>query len=145
MAKPVYDKPLNMAGWRDAAGKSTDQDRNLSGDQFGGSKPEAPDDFQLPPDREAYYAGQSAGEAHREALAKLKGSAAKNNYTKGLREGLVQNDPPKRGDIDHPLKRDQPKPPRAPRQPRQVDPVRQAQRTAKRIGSLSRMAKGRRR
>ncbi|MGA2835503.1 MAG: hypothetical protein ABSF84_02790 [Acidimicrobiales bacterium] len=69
----------------------------------------APDDepFDLPPDRDAYYKGR----AHAESIedeTKGMSAAEKRQHTKGLREGL-RGTRPKRGDLDNPVKGDEPK------------------------------------
>ena len=107
-----------------------------------------PTDFDLPPEQSAYYQGQAEGAEHREKLKSIKGTAARNNYIKGIREGLTQDDRPKRGDIDNPLKKDQPKESRQPRRGRQPRPgaeIRHAQANMRKFSSLARTARGRRR
>lgn len=101
---------------------------------------EPTDDFSLPPEQEAYYKGQREGMEHRDKLKELKGTAAKNQYVRGIREGLKQDDKPKRGDLDNPLKKDMPKPARQPAAPRarQQNPLR----NVRKMQSLARKASG---
>jgi hypothetical protein len=98
----------------------------------------------LAPEKEAYYSGTSAGEELRE---KMKGMSVKerHEHMRGLRETLNDN-VPKPGDFDTPLKRDLPpaanQGPRQPRARRVVDPVAAQRAQTKRMMSLARMARG---
>lgn len=144
MAKPVYDKPIHLEEWQHAAGKESGATRthSLNTDQFG--------EENLSEEQRAYYKGTAEGLEHRDRLSQLKGTAAKNNYVRGLREGLVQSDRPKRGDINNPLKKDMPAEPRQPRErqasaPRPGAEIRRAQANARKWSILARKARGRRR
>lgn len=107
----------------------------------------APDDFSLPPEREAYYKGVKEAAAHREAADSLKGEARR-QYLAGLEEGIRGDTPPKRGDAQNPRIKDMPKEPRQPRAGRQPRPgaeIRRAQANARHWSALARKARGRRR
>jgi len=97
-------------------------------------------DFGLPPEQEAYHAALSEGDAHREKMAGMT-VAERHQYMRGLRESI--NGPtPKKGDLDNPLKKDQPKEPAA---PRPAGPgSRNHMVTVRQLGKLARKAKGRR-
>jgi hypothetical protein len=106
--------------------------------------------FDLPPEKEAYYSGTSAGEKLRE---QMKGMSVqeRHEHMRGLRETL-NDSTPKPGDFDNPLRKDLPREatqgprePAAPRQPRRRDPVVVARQNRTRIKGLARKAKGRRR
>jgi hypothetical protein len=137
--RPVHENPVNLREWRAAAGKSTDQDKAKvwNTEQFGSEN--------LTEEQKAYYGGTREGMEHREKLSTIKGAAAKNAYTKGIREGMTQNDRPKRGDVNNPLRKDMPREPSPPRQPRAVNPIRKAQRNARQFSKLARLASGKRR
>lgn len=92
--------------------------------------------FDLPPEKEAYYKGVEKSEEHEEAMKGMS-AAQRRQYLRGVREGLT-GPTPKKGDINNPLKKDQPPEPKAPRQPNPMTNVR-------RMNRLARMARGRRR
>jgi hypothetical protein len=96
--------------------------------------------FDLPPEKEAYYEAARVGDEHRERMASMS-PAERNNYMKGLREGLGMTGAPKRGDLDNPLKKDQPKEPVASRAtgPGSRNPMV----TVRQLSKLARKAKGR--
>jgi hypothetical protein len=96
--------------------------------------------FDLPPEKEAYYSGTSAGEKLKE---QMKGMSVKerHEHMRGLRETL-NDSVPKPGDFDNPLRKDQPK---EPRQPRRRDPQVVARQASRQISSLARRSRGRRR
>ena len=115
---------------------------HLQSRQFEGVT-EAPDDFQLPPEKQAYYDARDAAEEHKQKMAGM-GVQERHEYMRGLREEL--NDRvPKPGDFDTPLKRDLPpianRGPAPPRQPK--PPSMRSQ--ANRIGRLARRSRGSRR
>ena len=127
--------------------------RNVSQRQFGGETSEAyfnrrkahyeqtakDNDFTLPPDKEAFYDALEQADEHRRKM-KVMTPVERNEYMRGLRTGL-QGDKGPPGDLDNPLKKDMPKEPVAPRQPKPPNPMT----TVRKMRSLARMAKGRRR
>jgi hypothetical protein len=103
--------------------------------------------FDLPPAKDAYYTASAAAEEHKAKMAGM-GTAERHEYMRGLREGL--NDKvPKPGDFDNPLKKDLPQSatrgPAEPRAPRQRDPLVAARQNTRRLKSLAKTARGRRR
>jgi hypothetical protein len=114
-------------------------------DYLGPSKAstEPDDDFAIPAEQRPYYDAYKEGQAHREKMAGMS-VAERNQYNHGLREGLKQDDRPKRGDIDNPLRKDMPKQPAAPRQARAQRPPSPMVKVRKMQG-LARKASGKRR
>jgi len=100
-------------------------------------------DFELPPEREAYYEARTAADIHRERLAAMS-VKERHEYMRGLRVGLAgDGSKSKKGDLDNPLRKDLPKEPRAPRPPaapRPPSPTAQL----RRMQALARKARGRR-
>jgi hypothetical protein len=77
----------------------------------------------LSPEDEAYYEGARMGDEHAARMAQM-GVAERNRYMKGLREAVNGGRPPRRGDLDNPLKRDGPKPAPTPKPaPKQKAPA----------------------
>lgn len=104
--------------------------------------------MELPPEEEARISGEVEGERHRDRMKSMT-AKERNEYMAGLRGGIQENDRPKRGDFDNPLRRDQPpepKPPRPAPQPRQPRPPRQPNpmTSVRKWSSLARKARGRR-
>jgi hypothetical protein len=112
-------------------------------DYLGGSESstEPTDDFDLPEEKKPYYDAMEEGAKHRERMAAMK-PAERNEYQRGLREGMYQGQPQKRGGIDNPLKKDMPRQPRAPKPGHEV---RQAKSRMAQIGKLARLASGKKR
>ena len=98
--------------------------------------------FDLPPEKESYYAGTEAGEALKEKMAGMS-VKERNEHMRGLRETL-NGSVPKKGDFDNPLIKDTPREQVA-RQPRPKNPMVQARQQRTKISGLARKARGRRR
>lgn len=112
---------------------------NLNPDQF------KDEPFDLSPEQTAYYDALDAADAHRERMAGMS-VAERNQYNRGLREGLT-GPIPKRGDFNNPLNKDMPKepaPPKEPKAPKPVDPMVRI-RKIQRLGKIARGKKPRRR
>ena len=69
--------------------------------------------FDLSPEQSTYYDALEATDEHQAKMASM-GVAERNQYMRGLREGLNPG-VPKRGDFNNPLKKDIPKEAAAPR------------------------------
>ena len=151
---------LREANAQHDALKARERSDNLSPRQFTSDegKPITPEtDFDgnpMPPEWIARQKGEEEADKHQAAMKGM-GVKERNEYMAGLRGGLQRRDkngvpaPPKRGDFDNPLRRDQPpepKPPRPAPQPRQPRPPRQPNpmTSVRKWSSLARKARGRR-
>jgi len=134
----VYPKPSHLSPAQFGFEEETPEDREARL-----ARVRSANDFDLPPEKDAFYAAARAGQEHRDRMAAMS-VQERHEYLRGLREGLKDGDRPKQGDLDNPLKKDMPKEPkaqRAPAAPRPVDPMVKI----RKIQSLARKAKGRRR
>ena len=99
ISRPVHETPLSHRQF------ASDEEREEFARQH---------DFGMPEEKAPYWDAKREGESHKEKMAGMS-VAQRNEYLRGLREGLGMAGAPKAGDLDNPLKKDMPKPPPAPR------------------------------